>query len=134
MAKYLWGAIVIYTIICIAGYFYISRTIEAKNISISSKELVITDLKEDVKTLKERVAFLENLTKVQDAEYARIIAEYEAYKTRVANIKPRVIKSIETIIQEVPAELVVVEANEVSNETIRNINASADSFSGVHND
>jgi len=134
MAKYLWGAILVYTIICIAGYFYISRTIEVKNISITTNEQTIKDLRINITTLTQRVVYLQNLTRVRDAEYEKIIAEYYAYKTRVANIQPRVIKSIETIMQEVPADLVVVQANEVSNETIRNINADADSFSRMSND
>lgn len=133
MNKYIWIALAVSLLVNIGGYAYFNARIEAKDATIALEQTKVKDAVEDVFKLDLEVQKLNARLRVRDVEYQKILEDYEAYKSTVANIKPRTITSVKTIIQEVPAELVVEQANETSNETLRRINASADEFKRVRN-
>lgn len=133
MNKYVWIALAVSLLVNIGGYAYLNARIEAKNATIALEQTKVKEAVADVANLTSEVQKLTGRLRVKDVEYKRILEDYEAYKSTVANIKPRTITSVKTIIQEVPAELVVEQANETSNETLRRINTSADEFKRMRN-
>jgi hypothetical protein len=129
MSKYIWFAIILLIGSNVATYFYFTARLDSERAAIALKQEKIDSLTAVNTTLNTRVVFLEATTKIQDAEYDRALAAFDAYKTTAASLKPRTIVSTRTVIETVPADLVVVEVNEISNETIIRINTNANSFS-----
>ena len=133
MNKYIWFALIILLGANVGQYYYFNAKLDSKASLIQVEQTKVTNLTTERDALLKSVAFLEDLTKVQDADYSAALKRFEEYKKTVANISVPQAPSFKTIIKEVPADIVVVQANEVSNETIHRINASANDFSRVRN-
>lgn len=118
------------------SYFYFTSKLEAKDSALTLERERLTASKEEITSLKDKVAFLETQVSQENASYLKALEEFEEYKKSVSNIKPAPVPSIKPIIieKEVPAEVVVEQANESSNEVLRRIGTSADNFKRVLND
>lgn len=131
MNKYVWIALAISLLLNVGSYFYFNARLDSKDATIALEQNKVKEAVADVALLNAEVIKLNNIVGVKDVEYANAKELFEEYKRRVSNIKPQTVTSVKTIIKEVPAELVVVQANETSNEILRRINTSADDFKRV---
>ena len=136
MHNYLAISVVILLLANAASFFYFRSKIEAKDAVISLSKAQNETLTEKNEELADKVKFLESQVTLENTNYRKAIEDFEAYKKTVANIKPTPVPSIKPIIieKEVPAEVIVEQANEGSNEVLRRISTSADNFKRVLND
>jgi len=134
MNKYIWFALIILLGANVGQFYYFNAKLDSKAALIKVEQTKVTNLTTERDALSKSVTFLEDLTKVQDADYAASLKRFEDYKKNIASINVPTPPSFKTIIKEVPADVVVVQANEVSNETLSNINARARDFSGLRNE
>ena len=136
MRNYLAITVVILLLANAASFFYFRSKIEAKDAVISLSKAQNETLAEKNNELTSKVEFLELQVTLENSNYLKAIEDFEAYKKIAANIKPMPVPSIKPVIieKEVPAEVIVEQANEGSNEVLRRISTSADNFKRVLND
>lgn len=133
MNKYLSIGILVLFLLSVGEMFYFNAKIDSKNSTIKLERERVQTLSEEKSKLEVEVARLIKVTDVQDVEYTKAIEAFEAYKKSVSAIKPIPAPSIKPIIKEVPAEVVIVKANETSNEILNRINTGADDFKRLPN-
>jgi hypothetical protein len=133
MNKYLSIGILFLLALSVGELLYFNAKLEGKDTRIKLEKERVETLNKEKSELENEVQRLIKVTQVQDVDYAKSIAAFEAYKAKVSSIKPISAPSIKPIIKEVPAEVVILKANETSNEILNSINDSADNFKRLPN-
>lgn len=126
------GVVAIATILI--AYFYI----DAKNAEIRGLESQITSLDQRVNTkdgvilqLEGRVEELSGIIDFQAARLEANIQDINDYKEIVRALRAREVPIFADLVSEVPAEVVIEEANEFTNTSITDIIDSANNFYGI---